>query len=75
MDVKLQGVSDLSFHVMDAVRNLALAPLPKGEKDDPNTGIQVLCVDVPEGDHDVVIIFSPRWGEEVWLNPSNPTPV
>ncbi|KAH6645527.1 chondroitin AC/alginate lyase [Truncatella angustata] len=60
MNVKLQGASDLLFHVMDASRRLEIAPLLKGEEDNPNIGIQVLYIDIPPGYHDLSILFLPR---------------
>jgi hypothetical protein len=50
---------------MDAVRSSELAPLPLGEQDDPNPDVRVLCVDVPPGNQDLSILFSPRWDGQV----------
>lgn len=64
LDVDLRSTSDLSLRVIDAAYGGEVNPRPTGEEDNVNTGIQVLCVDIPRGNHDISILFSPRWDGE-----------
>jgi hypothetical protein len=77
MEVYIVSPPKASFKTVKPIRNLHDPPLPEGEEDLPNTGISVLAVDIPSGNHTVAIIFSPVWDSsgEKSLKLSNPIPL
>ena len=61
LDVVLQSPHSASFRAIEPTRLPNDDPPPEGEYDLPNPGINVLTIDLPNGTHNVAVLFSPQW--------------
>lgn len=57
----INAPSGAVFGRTDAVRYSDDPALPEGQTDQPNPGVSVLTIDLPAGQYNLQVLFSPQW--------------
>jgi hypothetical protein len=63
LHVFLQSSSGAAFYATTATRQAPEPQLSEGETDDPNEGVTVLAIDIPDGNQTISVIFAPALEE------------
>lgn len=57
----INAPSGATFGKADPVRYSDDPALPQDQVDQPNTGVTVLTIDLPAGQYNLQVLFSPQW--------------
>jgi len=61
LKVQIISPAGLTFGTAQAVRLQNDPPLPPGQSDQPNPGVTVLTIEVPQGQTSLQVLFNPQW--------------